>query len=144
MIGLDNLNDYYDPALKQARLARLEASAGFSFDKVDVADREAVLALATRHPEIEVIARLAAQAGARHSLIDPHGYVRADVDGHLVLMELARGPPHLENFVYAISSRRECRHIPARRPADAPGRFLRWVGTMLRYKPSRFGIRGAR
>lgn len=104
VIGLDNLNDYYDPALKQARLARLEASAGFSFHKVDVADREAVLALATQHPEIDVIVHLAAQAGVRHSLKDPYSYVRANVDGHLVLMELARCLPHLEYFVYASSS----------------------------------------
>ncbi len=104
VIGLDNLNDYYDPALKQARLARLEASAGFSFHKVDLADREAVHALATLHPEIDVIVHLAAQAGVRHSLKDPYSYVRANVDGHLVLMELARCLPRLEYFVYASSS----------------------------------------
>jgi len=104
VIGLDNLNDYYDPALKQARLARLQASAGFSFHKVDVADREAILALAIKYPEIEVIVHLAAQAGVRHSLKDPYSYVRANVNGHLVLMELARKLPHLEHFVYASSS----------------------------------------
>ena len=104
VIGVDSLNDYYDPALKQARLIRLREHAGFTFVQADIADRAAMEALAKAHPDITGIVSLAAQAGVRHSLVDPYAYTHSNVEGHLVILEMAR---HLEGFrhlVYASSS----------------------------------------
>jgi UDP-glucuronate 4-epimerase len=104
VIGVDNLNPYYDVRLKQARLDRLQPHPGFAFHRIDVADRAAMEALAAAHPEIEIIVHLAAQAGVRHSLVDPHAYVQANVMGHLVVLELARRLPALRHMVYASTS----------------------------------------
>ena len=104
VVGIDNLNDYYDPALKQARLARLNGRNGFTFRRLDVQDREALLALAGEFPEITEIVHLAAQAGVRYSLENPFAYVETNVMGHLCMMELARRLPQLRHFVYASSS----------------------------------------
>jgi UDP-glucuronate 4-epimerase len=104
VIGVDNLTPYYDPRLKRARLARLEARQGFRFLPVDVADRTAILPLAESHPEVTRIVHLAAQPGVRHSLVDPYAYVEANVMGHLVMLEYARRLPRLEHLVYASSS----------------------------------------
>jgi UDP-glucuronate 4-epimerase len=104
VIGVDNLNPYYDVTLKQARLDRLRPQRGFAFHCIDVADRPAMEALAVAHPEIEIIVHLAAQAGVRHSLVDPHAYVEANVMGHLVVLELARRLPALRHLVYASTS----------------------------------------
>lgn len=104
VIGLDNLTAYYDPALKRARLARLELHSAFSFLPVDVADRAAMLPLAERHPDVTRIVHLAAQPGVRHSLVDPFAYVEANVMGHLVVLEMARRMPRLGHLVYASSS----------------------------------------
>ena len=101
VIGVDNLNDYYDVRLKRARLARLEGP-GFLFLHTDVADREAMLALAS--PDITHVVHLAAQAGVRFSMIDPYAYVSSNVMGQVVMLELARALPRLEHFVYASSS----------------------------------------
>src|SRR5437764_13774972 len=70
--GIDNLNDYYDVSLKEARLALLRAYPGFTFAKLDVADREGVFRLVEDHADLSSIIHLAAQAGVRHSLIDPY------------------------------------------------------------------------
>src|SRR3546814_14599287 len=67
VVGIDNLNDYYDPALKQARLARLDGRNNFTFCRLEVQDREAVLALAGEFPDITEIVHLAAPAGVRSS-----------------------------------------------------------------------------
>src|SRR5665213_806596 len=72
VIGVDSLNDYYDPRLKQARLDRLVAHPGFAFHRLDVSDREAVGGVIRDNKEIENIVHLAAQAGVRHSLVDPY------------------------------------------------------------------------
>jgi UDP-glucuronate 4-epimerase len=104
VIGVDNLNPYYDVRLKRARLARLENAPGFSFFPVDIAERDDVLALTGRHRGIRRIVHLAAQAGVRHSLVDPYAYVRANVMGHLVVQEAARRLDGLEHLVYASSS----------------------------------------
>ncbi|MCL2427913.1 MAG: NAD-dependent epimerase/dehydratase family protein, partial [Alphaproteobacteria bacterium] len=104
VVGVDNLNDYYDVALKRARLERLDALAGFTFHRVDIADREAVDALVSRYPDIGVIVHLAAQAGVRHSLVDPYAYVQSNVMGHLVILEAARRLGKLRHLVYASSS----------------------------------------
>ncbi|HUN40859.1 MAG TPA: NAD-dependent epimerase/dehydratase family protein [Acetobacteraceae bacterium] len=104
VIGVDNLNHYYDVRLKQARLDRLTPRPGFTFHAIDVADRAAMEALAAAHPGIEVIVHLAAQAGVRHSLVDPHAYVQTNVVGHLVVLEIARRLPRLRHLVYASTS----------------------------------------
>jgi UDP-glucuronate 4-epimerase len=104
VIGVDNLNDYYDVRLKQARLDRLDGRAGFEFRRADVADREAIHGLVGRNQDIEVIVHLAAQAGVRHSLVDPYSYVQSNVMGHVVVLEAARLLPRLRHLVYASSS----------------------------------------
>ena len=102
VIGVDNLSDYYDVGLKQARLKRLEAKPGFTFHRMDIADRDAVGGLAGQ--AITHILHLAAQAGVRHSLTDPYAYVTANVMGPVVLWEMARNLKGLKHFVYASSS----------------------------------------
>jgi UDP-glucuronate 4-epimerase len=102
VIGVDNLNDYYDVALKQARLKLLQDKPGFEFRQMDIADRDAVEALAGQ--DITHIVHLAAQAGVRYSLVNPYTYVTANVMGQVVLWELARKLKNLQHFVYASSS----------------------------------------
>jgi UDP-glucuronate 4-epimerase len=104
VIGIDNLNDYYEVSLKQARLDQLVAHGNFHFEKRDVADRDAMLALAGQYPDVEGIIHLAAQAGVRHSLTDPYIYVQSNVMGQVVMLELARRFKRLKHFVYASSS----------------------------------------
>ena len=103
VVGIDNLNDYYDPALKQARLDRISAEFGsaFAFEKMDFAEAEAVADLGNRH-KVERIVHLGAQAGVRYSLTNPGAYVRSNLVGHCNMLELARnlGIP----MVYASSS----------------------------------------
>jgi UDP-glucuronate 4-epimerase len=104
VIGVDDLNAFYDVRLKQARLARLKAKPQFAFLRADVADRASMHNLVRTHSDIEVIVHLAAQAGVRHSLTDPYAYVQSNVMGHLVMLEAARLLPRLRHFVYASSS----------------------------------------
>src|ERR1700761_2077979 len=104
VIGIDNLNDYYDVTLKEARLARLTSQSGFTFRKLDVSDQDGVHRLAEDFPDIDGIIHLAAQAGVRYSLINPYSYVTANVMGQVVLLELARKLKGLKHFVYASSS----------------------------------------
>jgi UDP-glucuronate 4-epimerase len=104
VVGVDNLNDYYDPGLKRARLARLEADPGFAFCRLDIADREAVFAAVDGRKDLRGIIHLAAQAGVRHSLTNPYVYVDANVMGTLVMLEAARRIDRLAGFVYASSS----------------------------------------
>ena len=104
VFGVDNLNDYYDPALKRARLARLESRERFSFMKVELADRDQVFAAVDANQDIDRVVHLAAQAGVRHSLTDPYVYVQSNVMGHLVVMEACRRLPSIRHLVYASSS----------------------------------------
>jgi UDP-glucuronate 4-epimerase len=106
VIGIDNLNAYYDPALKRARLERLEADPGFAFEQLDVADLEAMGALARAHQSaITGVIHLAAQAGVRHSLTAPFDYVHSNLEGHMVILEVCRHElPKLRHLVYASSS----------------------------------------
>jgi UDP-glucuronate 4-epimerase len=104
VIGVDSLNSYYDVRLKQARLGRLEGKPGFAFCRADVSDREAIHDLVRQNNGIDVIVHLAAQAGVRHSLVDPYSYVQSNVMGHLVVLEAARLLPRLRHLVYASSS----------------------------------------
>ncbi len=102
VVGLDNLNAYYDPRLKEARLAELRAFPNFRFEKIDLADRQAMAALFKAH-RFPYVVNLAAQAGVRHSLIDPHAYADANLTGFLNVLEGCRhsGCRHL---LYASSS----------------------------------------
>ena len=102
VLGFDNLNDYYDPALKDARLQQLQKHAQFSFVRGDVADRAALKRAADRFHPTRVV-HLAAQAGVRYSLTNPHVYADANLVGFLNILELCRhsGIVHL---VYASSS----------------------------------------
>ena len=103
VLGIDNLNDYYDPALKRARLAALAAEFGdrFQFRQVDFADAGA-LETALEGADFSDIAHLGAQAGVRYSIDNPRAYVQSNLVGHLNLLEVARtrGVP----MVYASSS----------------------------------------
>jgi UDP-glucuronate 4-epimerase len=104
VIGVDNLTPYYDVRLKQARLARLEGRRGFAFHHTDLADRGQMAELAAARQGITRIVHLAAQAGVRHSMIDPYSYVASNVMGHLGVLELARHLKRLDHMVYASSS----------------------------------------
>jgi len=103
VLGVDNLNDYYDVGLKQARLAELKTHKSFVFAEVDIAD-EAALVHATNDYSFTHILHLAAQAGVRYSLDNPRAYVSANVLGHLNILELARHSGTVNHIVYASSS----------------------------------------
>jgi len=102
VLGLDNLNDYYDVSLKQARLARLAQNKRFRFIKINVADRGGMENIFEREPPDRIV-HLAAQAGVRYSLKNPHAYVDSNIVGSLNILEGCRyaGVQHL---VYASSS----------------------------------------
>jgi UDP-glucuronate 4-epimerase len=102
VVGLDNLNDYYDVALKEARLARLLPHANFEFHRLDIVDRAAVDKLfATTKPAR--VMHLAAQAGVRYSITNPHAYIDANIIGYLNIIEACRQLP-VEHLVYASTS----------------------------------------
>ncbi len=102
VVGLDNLNDYYDVSLKEARLAQLTGRDGFHFIKADLADRQAMADLFATGGFHKVV-HLAAQAGVRYSLINPHAYIDSNISGFMNILEGCRhnGVRHL---VYASSS----------------------------------------
>jgi UDP-glucuronate 4-epimerase len=102
VVGVDSVNAYYDPALKEARLAVLHRFPNFSFHRVDLADREATAAL-FHAGNFGPVVHLAAQAGVRYSLENPHAYLDANLSGFLNVLEGCRhrGTPHL---VFASSS----------------------------------------
>jgi UDP-glucuronate 4-epimerase len=104
VIGVDNINDYYDPSLKEARLAILEKHPRFTFNQLDIADRAGIEKLASEHPDITHIVHLAAQAGVRYSLVNPYAYAHSNLTGQLTMLELARHLKSCEHFVYASSS----------------------------------------
>jgi len=104
VVGIDNVNDYYDVRLKEARLDRLRIYPGFDFVKLDVADRDGILALVQGHGDLRSIIHLAAQAGVRYSLENPYAYVDANVMGTLVMFEAARRIDGLTGITYASSS----------------------------------------
>ena len=102
VVGLDNLNDYYEVALKEARLARLAGQPGFSFHRQDIVDGAALKALFERARPQRVM-HLAAQAGVRYSLTHPHAYTESNITGFLNVLEACRWHP-IEHLVYASSS----------------------------------------
>jgi UDP-glucuronate 4-epimerase len=102
VVGLDNLNDYYDVSLKEARLAQLTDKERFSFVRLDLADREGMTALFARE-RFDVVVNLAAQAGVRYSLVNPHAYVEANLVGFMNVLEGCRHHA-VKHLVYASSS----------------------------------------
>ncbi len=96
VVGVDNLNAYYDPALKQARITELSKFDGFRFIKQDLADRATVAALFSEH-RFPLVIHLAAQAGVRYSLVNPYAYVDANLQGFINILEGCR--------------QNECRHL---------------------------------
>jgi len=104
VIGLDIVNDYYDVALKNARLEQLEKQPGFTFERIDVADLDDVSGLFDRYPEIDRIVHLAAQPGVRYSIENPLAYVHSNIQGQVVLMQAALKLKSLKHFVFASTS----------------------------------------
>ena len=102
VVGLDNVNDYYDQRLKRARLARLQDLAGFSFVELDLADRQAVGEFFARQHFARIV-HLAAQAGVRYSLENPHAYLDSNLAGFLNILEACRHGD-VGHLVYASSS----------------------------------------
>ncbi|MCF6767495.1 NAD-dependent epimerase [Thiotrichales bacterium 19S11-10] len=102
VIGLDNLNDYYDVDLKKARLRKLEAFDNFTFEKIDLADKEKMADLFKRY-QFEKICHLAAQAGVRYSIKNPMSYIDSNLTGFTNILEGARYY-HIEHLVYASTS----------------------------------------
>jgi UDP-glucuronate 4-epimerase len=104
VIGIDNLNDYYDPKLKQGRLEKLQSRSDFKFMRLDFSDRNALDAALGEAAGIEEIVHLGAQAGVRYSIANPYAYLQSNYAGHLNILELARRLPKLRHLVYASSS----------------------------------------
>lgn len=102
VVGVDNLNDYYDVSLKQARLKPLLDQNGFSEERVDIEDQDAMAALFKKHKPQRVV-NLAAQAGVRYSLINPHAYISSNIMGFTNILEGCRHN-EVEHLVYASSS----------------------------------------
>ncbi len=102
VVGIDNMNDYYDVTLKEARLARLTEKANFNFIKLDIADREGMPEL-FKTEKFDRVVHLAAQAGVRYSLENPHAYIDANIVGFTNVLEGCRHNK-VENLVYASSS----------------------------------------
>jgi UDP-glucuronate 4-epimerase len=102
VVGLDNVNDYYDVSLKEARLARLTGREGFSFHRTDLTDRAAMERLFAEE-RFEVVIHLAAQAGVRYSMENPHAYVDSNLVGFMTILEGCRHTK-VRHLVYASSS----------------------------------------
>jgi UDP-glucuronate 4-epimerase len=108
VVGLDNLNPYYDPALKQARLAALTGDAApgaFAFHRLDLADHDSVMTLMRAERELDRVVHLGAQAGVRWSLEQPFAYTSANVTGQLAILEgVRRSEGRIGHLVYASTS----------------------------------------
>lgn len=102
VVGIDNLNDYYDVSLKQARLDQILPHPAFTFIKMDLADRQAISSLFEQHA-FERVIHLAAQAGVRYSIDNPHAYADANLTGHLNILEGCRHHK-IGHLLYASSS----------------------------------------
>ncbi|MGK6320595.1 NAD-dependent epimerase/dehydratase family protein [Sphingomonas sp. DT-204] len=115
VVGVDNFNDYYDPGLKEARVATLAGRDRFRMERLDIADADAISAQ-VRQAGVTRIVHLAAQAGVRYSLENPFAYQRSNLAGHLAILEAARHAPGFEHLVYASSS-----SVYGDRPLDGSG-----------------------
>ena len=103
VIGVDNVNDYYDPALKQARLLRLADFSNYRFERLDISEHDKLLALPERD-DIDRVVHLAAQAGVRYSLENPFAYASSNLTGHLAVLEFCRRAAKSPLMIYASSS----------------------------------------
>lgn len=108
IIGIDNENDYYDPALKRYRLEKIASTASISssswiYEKMDIADQPALQSLFNTYKPSRIV-NLAAQAGVRYSITNPASYIRSNLDGFFNVLECCRNDPALEHLVYASSS----------------------------------------
>jgi UDP-glucuronate 4-epimerase len=102
VVGLDNVNDYYDVSLKEARLRELEEVRGFRFMRLDIAEGNEIDGLFAA-AKFEVVINLAAQAGVRYSLVNPHAYVRCNIEGFVNVLEACRRH-EVRHLIYASSS----------------------------------------
>jgi len=142
VVGLDNLNDYYDVTLKEARLARLTPQRGFRFVKLDLADQAGMAGL-FRRERFERVVHLGAQAGVRHSLKDPHSYISANVVGTLNVLEGCRhnGVFASTSSVYGASTRMPFSvHEPAAHPLSLYAASKRSTELMAHNYAALFGI----
>ncbi|EZP69699.1 Short chain dehydrogenase family protein [Sphingomonas paucimobilis] len=103
VVGVDIVNDYYDPSLKEARLSTFNGRREFSFHRMDVADAAGMAAL-VRDNGVKRVVHLAAQAGVRYSIDNPFAYERSNLAGHLSVMEACRHASDFQHLVYASSS----------------------------------------
>lgn len=103
VIGVDIVNDYYDPSLKEARLATFDGHENFTFVRMDIADADGMAKLVSDNGVVRVV-HLAAQAGVRYSIENPFAYERSNLAGHLSVMEACRHAEGFEHLVYASSS----------------------------------------
>ena len=104
VIGVDNLNNYYDVSLKEARLNKLLSKKRMSFIEADIADKDKMMSVANNFPKIMFVVNLAAQAGVRYSLTNPYAYTHSNIQGQLVFLELCRKLKYLKHGLYASSS----------------------------------------
>lgn len=104
VVGIDNLNDYYDVNLKKARIAELEKFDQFKFVKLEISDKAAMEKLWEAHGPFKKVVHLAAQAGVRYSLENPYAYITSNCMGHLTVLEMCRHTEGFEHIVYASSS----------------------------------------
>ncbi len=104
VIGIDNLNDYYDVRLKEARLANLEKHPAFTFRRVDIADGGAIEEAMTGAGGVDRVIHLAAQAGVRYAMENPGAYIQTNLVGHFNVLEACRRTEGLAHLVYASSS----------------------------------------
>ncbi len=102
VVGVDNLNDYYDVNLKLSRLKQLEGIKGFEFLKTDLADKEGITRLFSSR-SFDVVANMAAQAGVRYSIVNPYAYIESNISGFLNILEGCRHS-RVKHFVFASSS----------------------------------------
>lgn len=120
VIGIDNLNGYYDPRLKQARLEQLQDRPGFTYVQGDIADAALFDALRFRFPGATHVLHLAAQPGVAYSQRDPQAYIHSNIDGQRCVLEFASTLPKLQHMVYASSSSAygDGSKLPLREDAD--------------------------
>jgi UDP-glucuronate 4-epimerase len=104
VVGIDNLNDYYDIKLKEDRLNNLKQNNNFRLYKLDISDKDSIDNLSKNHSDIRRVVHLAAQAGVRYSLENPFAYVNSNLVGHATILEMCRNLDNFEHLVYASSS----------------------------------------
>tara|TARA_B100000780_G_C21120589_1_gene453834 strand:+ start:453 stop:1454 length:1002 start_codon:yes stop_codon:yes gene_type:complete len=104
VVGIDNLNDYYDVNLKKDRIKELEKFDGFTFVKVEISDKGQMEKLWSDYGPFKRVVHLAAQAGVRYSLENPYAYITSNCMGHVTVLEMCRHTEGFEHLVYASSS----------------------------------------